>query len=628
MTSTRRTPLSSSTTLHHASRQSKNEVRLIESDIEKAYEIFLANLPVRAPEKLLFINIPHVPSDLFLMDVAKANGYHNYPPMQYLVLSAAARLALPNIEISILDLNHEILQACHKGTLGDIDEYWKNLITQKIGQGDGLHVCVGNNWAVLTPRFQEITRFIRDTFPSVTLVTGGVETTQNYKSLIEGDYCHIAFRHNSEFEFKAFLDACSGTGPELVPKGVAFTSDDRFYESEPDPIPPEFLDIRPYYHLIEIEEYHKYGGMNQFSRYIGKDKIYGTILTNRGCRANCTFCAVKAFYPNAPVSRPVESVVDEIKYLMQERGVKLLDILDDDVAYGYERSLELFKAMAENLPPGLEWMSNNGITGCSITEELMYWMVQSGCKAFKVGVETGNADRLRATRKPATKDGLRQVGAIFNKYPDVFVNGNYIVGFPDETFGEMMETFDFANELAWDWAGFFIFCGPAIGTAMYDEFPPSQTKDDNDGRVSGPIPARFAQQKDAFGYYKGYHSEDDVSKSILSGRQVFDIPKSGLPSAEQIKEIWFTFNLITNFFNNRHWKPGGNVPKIVRWFETTLEAYPRDASMCAMLAYGHKRLGDMDQSNIYRAKFHSLVEEHSYWRRRTEEFPELLDYAG
>jgi hypothetical protein len=95
-----------------------------------------------------------------------------------------------------------------------------------------------------------------------------------------------------------------------------------------------------------------------------------------------------------------------------------------------------------------------------------------------------------------------------------------------------------------------------------------------------------------------------------------------------MKEIWFTFNLITNFFNNRNFKPGGDLTKIVRWFETIYSSYPRDASMCAMLSYGHGLLGNQEESKEYRETFHRLLEEYDYWKRRVREFPELLQYAG
>jgi hypothetical protein len=114
----------------------------------------------------------------------------------------------------------------------------------------------------------------------------------------------------------------------------------------------------------------------------------------------------------------------------------------------------------------------------------------------------------------------------------------------------------------------------------------------------------------------------------VSGREVFNLPYDQVPSVEQMKEIWFTFNIVTNFFNNRNFKPGGNLDKIIRWFEAILDSYPRDASMCAMLSHGHTLAGNTEQSQMYRDKFHSLCAEFDYWKRRVLEFPELLDFAG
>jgi hypothetical protein len=84
---------------------------------------------------------------------------------------------------------------------------------------------------------------------------------------------------------------------------------------------------------------------------------------------------------------------------------------------------------------------------------------------------------------------------------------------------------------------------------------------------------------------------------------------------------------VTNFINNRNFTTGGNTDKIVRWFESIYASYPRDAAMCAMLAFGHQRLGRQDRATFYRDKFHSLVDQFDYWKRRVEEFPELLDFA-
>lgn len=598
------------------------------TNVQTAYRAFLETLPVRIPGKLLFINVPQVPANLFLSETADRDGYYNYPPTGYLYLAAAARLAIPDVELKVLDLNFEMLRRSRLGILDRVEGFWKEILDEEITKSVDLYACVGNNWAIVTPMFLEITRYIKDNFKNVTLITGGVEVTQSYKRIVEEDYCHMAFRHDAEVAFRTFLESCHGANIQKVPDGIAFKLGEEFFETQPDAQPPkDFLDIRPYYHLIEVENYHKYGGLNPFTRYVAKDKVYATTLSNRGCRANCTFCGVLAFYPGVVRPRTARSVVDELKFLAEKKGVRLIDWLDDDLVYSKKGSVELFRLMAEELPSDFEWVAINGITGCAITEEIMYWMVQSGCKAFKVGIESGNEAMLRKIRKPADKDGLRKAGIMFNKYPEIYVSGNYMLGFPNETFGEIMDTFDFANELSWDWANFSI-CQPAVGTPIFDAF--QELGDDRclEDNFDGLIPARLTQQAGNFGYEDNDRNVNLISDPVLSGRDVFDLHRHKVPSNDQMKEIWFTFNIITNFFNNRNFKPGGNLDKIVRWFETILESYPRDASMCAMLSHGYRLKGNESESQKYRNKFHSLCSEFEYWKKRVQQFPELLEYAG
>ena len=596
--------------------------------LEEAFQGFLERLSVRDPEKLLFINIPQVPVDIFSPETAIRNGYHNYQPVGYLYLAAAARMAMPDIGLSILDLNHEMLRRCHTGELdGEFRGFWKDLIAQEIRRSSQLFVCVGNMFEATSPVYCEILEFIRASFPQVPLLAGGVQTTIDYQKLLDRDYCHLAFRFEAETSFQNFLKAC-GARERSIPGSIAFRYDDVLYESPPNPgVEKEILDIRPYYYLIDVADYHKYGGVNPYSRYVGKEKAFGTVLINRGCRAACTFCGVRDFNGKGVRRRTLESVLDEIKYLVEEKGISVIEWLDDDLLFNKKATVELFKAMAEELPDDFEWIANNGIIAAAADREVMYWMVKSGCKAFKVGIESGNDAMLAKVKKPGTKKGFRRAGEIFNEYPEVFVSGNYMIGFPGETFGEIMDTYNFSEELSWDWANWSI-CQPHPGTDIFDAFQ-SLGDDRREKEHFGVYnPGKAAAQKGNFGYHKGYHSSDEKARGILSGKEVFNIPRDQVPSEEQIKEIWFTFNLVVNFLNNRNFKPGGNPDKIVRWFESIHASYPMDASMCACLAYGYQMLDDRSNNAYYRDKFHELVDEFDYWKRRVEEFPELLDFVS
>jgi hypothetical protein len=600
-----------------------------ESAVGVAYRRFLDGLPVRAPRRILFINIPQVPADIFSPETARLNGYHIYPPIGYLYLAAAARRADPDVELAVLDLNYEMLRRCHEGTLpANLADFWKPLVAEAVTSGSAsLHVCVGNMFEATSQQFLDVAGFVKATFPNVTLLAGGVQVTLDYREILDGGLAHAVLRHEAEDQFTALLRACSDEGgaPE-APGGIAFTVDGAVHEAAGHEGTGEFLDIRPYYDLIDIENYHRYGGVNPYSRYVGKEKPFSTVLSNRGCRAACTFCGVESFNGRGVRRRSARSVVDEIKYLVDNKGIKVIEWLDDDLLYGRPQSVELFKLMAEEMP-GLQWIANNGVIAGAVSEDVMHWMVKSGCLAFKVGIESGNDAMLRKIKKPGTKAGLRKAGQIFGQYPEVFVSGNFIVGFPMETVSELLDSYHFAEELSWDWANYYI-CQPLPGTDMFDAF--QSMGDDRCGKDDYRVynPGKSSAQKGNFGYYKGYHSDDGLSRSLKSGRDVLNLPPDLVPSPEQIKEIWFTFNLLSNFINNRNFQPGGNPMKIVKWFESIAASYPRDAGMCAMLAHGHQLLGNTARSRTYRDKFHSLVDEYDYWKRRIEEFPELAVFAG
>lgn len=595
--------------------------------IETAYAAFLDSLPVRRPERLLFVNIPQVPADIFSPATARLNGYHIYPPVGYLYLAAAARQVDPAIEIDILDLNYEMLRACHLDTLpADPTGFWKPLLKERIECGRQLHVCVGNMFEATTPMFMEITKHIRDVFPDVTLVAGGVQTTMEYREVLNADRCHLILRHEAEGASAQFLRNCADMSTEL-PAGLAFRYAGQIHETPAPKGVSDFLDIREFYDLIDIENYYRYGGVNPYSRYAGKERPFGTVLANRGCRADCSFCGVRGFNGVGVRRRSARHIVDEIKHLVEHKGIRLIEWLDDDLLYGRKESAELFRLMAQELPSDFCWIANNGVIAGAVNEEIMEWMAKSGCLAFKVGIESGNEAMLRKIRKPGTKAGLRKAGELFRKYPEVFVSANFIVGFPGETVGEMMDSYDFAIELQWDWANYYI-CQPLPGTDIFDAFASmgdTRCENTNFGVYN---PGKSAAQKGNFGYYKGYHADEEASRSIRSGREVFDLPRAMVPSLEQVKEIWFTFNMVSNFIENTNFKPGGNVHKIAKWFESIAASYPRDAGMCAMLAYSYSRMGDTDRARTWRGKFDALVTEFEYWMRRVEEFPELVEFAA
>jgi radical SAM superfamily enzyme YgiQ (UPF0313 family) len=584
-----------------------------------AYRAFLARLAVRVPQELVLINPQLVPEESFDVVVARNKGYYAFPPVGLLYIAAVAREVLPNLKIRIIDLNYEMLRRGQEE--GFHFDFWKEHLREVLTSCRAPHVGVTCMFGSTKPVFLEVSRWLRDNFPELPLLAGGVQATYDFQELLEQGVCDILFRREAELQYKAFLQNCVDPESAELPSGAAFLLDGVVHElgHAHDEVPIDW-DIRPYYDLIDIGAYHEVGSLAAFSRLNGPDKPFATVLSNRGCRAHCTFCTVRDFNGQGVRGRPVQDVIDEVKFLVRTKGIRQIDWLDDDLLWDPHRTVALFKGLAEQIPE-LEWICNNGLIASAISDEIMDWMARSGLRAFKIGIESGSDDVLKLIQKPTTKRKLRIKRHLFRKYPDIFVSANFIIGFPKETFAQMMDSYVFACELEWDWSSFYI-CQPLKGTEMFSVF---QSLGDDRCEVESYDKTLNPGRAAARGEF-GYHFKPGEAR-LRTGKEVFELPLEEVPSREQIKEIWFTFNLVANFINNYNFQPGGNPRKLVGWLESIAHAYPYDASMVAALARGYRLMGATQPFEANRAQFFKILDTSAYWQRRIKEFPELLQFV-
>lgn len=568
--------------------------------------------PVR---ELILVAPMQVPESVFDISVAQKAGYFNYPPVGLLYIASVAKQTDSTIKIQLIDLNFEMLQNANADQFSY--DFWKSRISQAIQDSQAPCVGISCMFDVNKETFIQMSQFIEKEFPDVPLLAGGVQATYDYEELLGKYGFDLIFRKESELQFSTFIKNLNKGDRSTKPQGTAFFYNGMVHTiGEPDQENPVEFDIRDAYSLIPIEKYHEYGGLAVFSRYNGKEKPFATVLSNRGCRAYCTFCTVRDFNGKGIRAKSVESVIDELKFL-REKGIQQIDWLDDDFLWDRERTIRLLKRMTEEVPD-LEWISNNGLIAAAINEEIMDWMVRSGMKAMKVGIESGNDAMLKKIMKPTSKKKLLMASELFKKYPQVFYSGNFILGFPNETFGEMMDSYNFARKLDWDWASFYI-CQPLVGTAMYSIFQ-DLGKDEDINKALNP--GRLAQRGEM-----GIKFNDDPGQ-ILRGREIFNLPPDTIPNRDQLNEIWFTFNFLVNFLDNPNYRNGINAEKLIRWYESIFAGYPHDASMAAALSHGYRLTGLTRLAKTYQKKVEDILSESVYWRTRVKEFPEILEMAG
>jgi hypothetical protein len=300
----------------------------------------------------------------------------------------------------------------------------------------------------------------------------------------------------------------------------------------------------------------------------------------------------------------VESALAEVRYLVEERGVRHFEVLDDDllaVPAVTAQFLEQLIPLCQS--HGITWAANNGLITNSLTAELLDLMKASGCIGFKIGIEAGSNEMLRRMKKPGTPATFKKIAVLLQNYPEFFVGGNYIIGlFGEETFGQMLQTYKLSIELNLDWSSFSLYQVTNKATAA------DKPKGYSGGAIDF-IPTKSSSNREL--------RED---KSLPLGPEIFSIPGETVPSQELMKNIWLTFNMAGNYIGNKNIAPGGDAAIFVTWVNALRISYPENPYMALFAGLGQIISGNLKQACADHAQSVAILARSESWRYRFEAF--------
>ena len=212
-------------------------------------------------------------------------------------------------------------------------------------------------------------------------------------------------------------------------------------------------------------------------------KAYVSII--RGCDKFCTYCVVP-YTRGQEVSRPPESIVEEVKKLA-EQGYKEITLLGQNVnSYGKDRPEWncLFHDLLYRLDkiPGIKRIRFMTSHPVDITKELMEAIrdLPSLCELVHFPIQAGSNRILKKMHRIYTKEMyLEKVAMLREIVPNVCIGTDIIVGFPTETEEEFMETYEVFEKLRYSLAFIYTY-SPRQGTpAMrFKDDIPEAVKDD------------------------------------------------------------------------------------------------------------------------------------------------------
>jgi radical SAM superfamily enzyme YgiQ (UPF0313 family) len=454
---------------------------------------------------------------------------------------------------------------------------------------------------------KDVADFIKEYNRKLPVIVGGVHPS-SVPDFVLNDCESIDFvsLYEGDSSFITFLDCINGKTPENKLSQIA-TKDENTYLIIDNRKMEEDIASAPEFGDLAISDYHHFGKIGAYHYLLSDEVKASTVLSSRGCRGNCTFCSVKAFYGgNGVRQRDITTVVDEMESLHKKYNIRHFMWLDDDLLFNEKRAINLFKEIARRRL-NITWDASNGVVARSITPEIALAAYESGCIGLTIGIESGNPEILHSIRKPSRIKHFKRAAEILQEYPDIFTKGFLMVGFLNETLGQILDTIRLARELSLDWYPIQILTPfPATGVRKVLE-------------EEGIIEANDIASRFFVGSTGGQRLREKQEKTEAKEfYNPFERTLNKIPTREELKDIWFIMDYKVNYEKILLEECSVKLKLLQKMLRDVCHRVPENPLANLYLGIVEGKLGNYSESQRLKHVAETYLEGSAFWRKRFE----------
>jgi anaerobic magnesium-protoporphyrin IX monomethyl ester cyclase len=329
--------------------------------------------------------------------------------------------------------------------------------------------------STVVPEALALLRLAKDLVPQTTTVIGGSDATCYPEDLLNQSQVDFVFRGEAEFSFRDFLDGLTdGSCDWTAVAGLCFRSQTGpSHVAEPARV--EDLDsvAIPDYDFVNLDGYIAAG-----YRLDAPTKRNAPIWTTRGCPYRCAFCSAPKINGKRVRTHSIDYLVKWVERLYFDKGIRWINILDDNFTYNTEYAAEFCKRIIEMRLPDLYFSTCNGIRMNKGNPELWRLMKRAGWQFIIIAPESGSERVLKLMKKDVR---LERVPQVVNEIKDagLLVKGFFLLGYPGESVDDIQETHKLIMNCPFDFVHFNNF-QPLPGTEVFEALVQM-------GEIGGPV---------------------------------------------------------------------------------------------------------------------------------------------
>lgn len=167
-----------------------------------------------------------------------------------------------------------------------------------------------------------------------------------------------------------------------------------------------------------------------------------SILVNRGCVNQCSFCSRQKLFGNIPRVRDLHSINEEIDDILLYSNYKFLNFYDNINMHPkwFREFMKLLQQKRLKIPWGCELRAD------TLTADDAKLMKKAGCVVAATGVESADETVLKLNFKYQDPEKVKR-GIGFLKDARIGVQAYFVIGLPGETVESFNKTLDYLKGL-------------------------------------------------------------------------------------------------------------------------------------------------------------------------------------
>jgi len=349
----------------------------------------------------------------------------------------------------------------------DVYRYTDEEVEDYIAKNKYDVVCIG---CIVTGYkiIKSLSALIKKNYPETMIIVGNSVAMSITETLLTRTKVDIAVIGEGDRTIVDLLEAIVQNKLLNTVKGISFIKDSEVYSTPPRMV---VKDISTFplidFSIFDIDLY-----IDNSKNYVGdplpiprEDVRALPVNIARGCIADCGFCY--HVFKGVPYRyRSPESIVDEIKILIEKYSLNYICFWDELTFFSKKQALELVQRIIdENL--NFFWTGHCRANLFNDEKDILIIekMKQAGCLGMTYSLESADQEILKAMNKNITVEQFSKQTSLFHQ-AKLTVWTSLVIGYPQETPQTIEKTFDCCIQNSiYPSTGYLL---PQPGSQMYD----------------------------------------------------------------------------------------------------------------------------------------------------------------